>query len=704
MLPESLRDTIQTAYRDWLAAEGFQPRRVQREMIAVIARTLGRLLDGGNDEAPIAVVEAGTGTGKTVAYTLAVLPLARHLGCPVVIATATTTLQDQLVGRDLPRVIASTGLKFRFALAKGRQRYLCPLRLSRILKGEPMQDDLLPGGAQRLSMEPFRQLAAQWSTGAWDGDRDHWPEALDDSFWRHISTDHRGCLGQACPEISRCCFYQARAGMQDTDVIVTNHDLVLADLALGGGVVLPAPEDALYVFDEGHRLPEKALGHFAASFRIGTALEWLGKLSEDCGSLTRAGSSWLGQSGAQAALAAHGELPALAESLRALQAGLLQWLGDHATDVDGDGRLLLPQELPATLQAAAAQLPALWARLDKHLETVESAVMAALEHEKATVVLEAEPWYPRIGAHRGRAGEAIRLWQSYARTLDPGDTPPVRWLQSRLRDSAPDLELFYSPLLASGLLADQLWKRCLGAVVASATLAPMGDFATFRLRSGLPESASWTVLPSPFDYAGSASLTVPAMASDPGSPAQHTRELVSLLPQRLDPEEASLVLFSSRVQMLEVLEGMPPRWRELILCQEHLPRAALLAEHCRRVDEGQGSVIFGLASLAEGVDLPGDYCSHVLIAKLPFPVPDSPMELALSDWLKAQGRDPFREVSLPDTALRLVQACGRLLRSETDSGRITLADRRVVSRSYGKRLLAALPPYRLVVEPVSGRG
>jgi ATP-dependent DNA helicase DinG len=250
------------------------------------------------------------------------------------------------------------------------------------------------------------------------------------------------------------------------------------------------------------------------------------------------------------------------------------------------------------------------------------------------------------------------------------------------------------------LLYEQLWQRCLAAVVTSATLAPMSDFATFRLRSGLPEDSLWACLPSPFDYAGSASLTVPAMRSDPGNPAAHTQELIALLPGRLDADEATLVLFSSRQQMLAVFDGLPGTWRARILCQDDLPRVALLDEHRKRVDAGSGSVVFGLASMAEGVDLPGEYCSHVVIAKLPFPVPDSPMEAALAEWITSQGKNPFREIVLPDTALRLIQACGRLLRSEQDSGRITLMDRRVVTKSYGKQLLSALPPYRLVVESV----
>lgn len=705
MLPESLRNTIQTAYRDWLAAEDFRPRRVQRDMIASIARTLGGLLDDGEVAEPIAVIEAGTGTGKTVAYSLAVLPLAKLMGVKTVIATATTTLQDQLLQRDLPRLLQHTGLECRVALAKGRQRYLCPLRLQRLLSGEPMQDELALGGnpVGRTAMESARNLAASWSIGHWDGDRDHWPEALDDGFWRLLSTDHRGCLGSGCPEMARCCFYQARAQLQEADCIVTNHDLVLSDLALGGGVVLPAPEDALFVFDEGHRLPEKALGHFSASFRFSAALDGLQRLQDDLGELQRNGKGWLSVAAIESARTAHALLPSLVQLLRPLQEDLLIWREQHRQQQDGDGRLRLPQPLPLLLREAAHTLLPLWQQLDKWLSALENGVQAALDSDKATAALEAERWSPRVGAHRGRVDAAVQLWAAYATDEEVGGLPPVRWLGGRRNHSEDDIELVYSPLLAAGRLQAQFWQRCLGAVVVSATLAPAGDFQGFRLRSGVPAEACYQALPSPFDYENSAALIVPAMHSDGGQPAQHTQELIALLPQRLQPEEASLVLFASRQQMLEVLAGLPGDWRERVLCQEDLPRAALLAEHRRRIDAGEGSVIFGLASLAEGVDLPGDYCTHVVIAKLPFPVPDSPLEQALGDWLKEQGRDPFRESVLPETALRLVQACGRLLRSERDTGRITLMDRRVVSRSYGKRLLAALPPYRLVVEPLENR-
>jgi len=184
------------------------------------------------------------------------------------------------------------------------------------------------------------------------------------------------------------------------------------------------------------------------------------------------------------------------------------------------------------------------------------------------------------------------------------------------------------------------------------------------------------------------------MRADPTDPEQHTAMLIAMLPQLLDPQEGSLVLFSSRRQMNDVFEALAPDWRERILTQDSLGKQELLSRHRARIDGGDGSVIFGLASFAEGVDLPGNYCRHVVIAKIPFAVPDAPVEAALAEWIAARGGNAFMEIAVPDAALKLVQASGRLLRTEADTGRITLLDKRIVTRQYGRAILDSLPPFR----------
>jgi ATP-dependent DNA helicase DinG len=184
------------------------------------------------------------------------------------------------------------------------------------------------------------------------------------------------------------------------------------------------------------------------------------------------------------------------------------------------------------------------------------------------------------------------------------------------------------------------------------------------------------------------------MSADPGDPQQHTDMLVQMLPELLSSSEGSLVLFSSRKQMEQVFAALAADWQERILLQDSMSKQEVLNRHRERIDGGSGSVIFGLASFSEGVDLPGAYCSHVVIAKIPFAVPDEPVESALAEWIEARGGNSFMEMSVPDAALKLVQASGRLLRTETDRGRITLLDRRIVSKRYGRAILDSLPPFR----------
>ena len=233
--------------------------------------------------------------------------------------------------------------------------------------------------------------------------------------------------------------------------------------------------------------------------------------------------------------------------------------------------------------------------------------------------------------------------------------------------------------------------------MTSATLSALGTFDRFRERSGIPITARWKQVASPFD-ASKAVFAVPAMTSLPSDSERHTAELVEMIPQLIAHDQGVLLLFTSRRQMESVLDEIEGALAHHVLVQDRLSKNALLAEHRQRIDGGESSAIFGLASFFEGIDLPGAYCSHVVIAKLPFAVPDDPIAAAHSELLEAQGRDPFMEISVPDAAQKLVQASGRLLRTESDEGRITLLDRRLVSRRYGRAILDTLPGFTLEID------
>ncbi|MCB1848872.1 MAG: ATP-dependent DNA helicase DinG, partial [Halieaceae bacterium] len=620
-----------------------------------------------------------------------------------VVATATIALQEQFVNKDLPDIRRHSGLDFSFALAKGRRRYVCLSKLDRMLgQGDSLlplyPDDMgAPSGADALPV--YNAMIDALGRGQWDGDRDNWPDTVAEETWFGVTTDHSQCSGRRCPNIGQCSFFQARDALQNADIIVTNHDLTLSDLALGGGAILSAPEDSIYVFDEGHHLPDKALSHFASFCRLHTTVQWLaesGKL------LAQAAPALAPLDALQRTLQ---RLPAAMEeaaaSLQVAEQAVAALFEDAPVDERRDDQQLRLEHglVPPSLIPIATTLAGQFQQLVQDLARMEAQLEDALEDEfagldKTTI----ETWHINLGGLLARAEGSLALWREYA-VSGEGEVPPkARWITLLNSNGQYGFELRCSPILAADILQEYLWSRAAGVIVTSATMTALNSFERFILHSGAPREANYKIVASPFNY-GNAVFSVPPMDCDPGDAQAHTQALVEQLPRLLDPAEGSLVLFSSRRQMLEVFQGVDPTLRERILMQGDYSKQEILRRHRETIDAGSGSVIFGLASFAEGVDLPGDYCRHVVIAKIPFAVPDSPLEAALAEWVEAQGRNAFMEISVPDAALRLVQASGRLLRTEQDEGRVTLMDRRILTRRYGRAILDSLPPFRRELPP-----
>lgn len=688
MLTEALRETIQTAYSTLLQSRDLKPRYGQRLMIAEVAKTLSRPRDR------IAVIEAGTGTGKTIAYTLAAVPVARALEKTLVISTATVALQEQIVHKDLPDIQQHSGLSFSYTLAKGRGRYLCLSKLDQLLAQQDNESQplLLYPDEQAASVDSqssalYQQLLASLTGGSWDGDRDNWDEEIEPAQWARVTTDHAQCSGRRCSYVSQCSFFRAREQLTKVDVIVTNHDLVLADLSLGGGAILPEPEDCIYIFDEGHHLPEKAISHFSNFVRLQSTRRWIDQVLK---ALSRAAQE-LGHAGA-----IDQNLQLLPDQLQSLQQGLekiLSWLQQHYQPEGEYHRFQVGVVDPPIRQLAQSLVPICNTIIDQLQAAVEK-LEQALEGGEAISRAQAEQWYPVLSAVLSRLENNGQLFADYAAADNVEEPPRGRWLNWREDNNGMDVELASSPILAASTLQRYLWPRCYAAIVTSATLTALGRFDRFMMRAGSPAEASYLAVPSPFNYAEAGELVVPALPCDPSDVEAHTDSVIEILPEILSTRQGSLVLFASRAQMEQVYRGLPEPWQQRILMQGSRSKQALVNSHRQAVDEGRGSVLFGLASFAEGIDLPGDYCDHVVIAKIPFAVPDQPIEAALAEWIEQRGGNPFMDISVPDAAIKLVQASGRLLRTESDTGRITLLDRRIVSRRYGRAMLDSLPPYR----------
>ncbi|TCS42578.1 ATP-dependent DNA helicase DinG [Reinekea marinisedimentorum] len=701
MLSDTVKLTIQSAYSEYLSNRDLNPRHGQKHMLAQVARTLGSIeLDAEGKKRPdqysIAVIEAGTGTGKTVGYALSAIAVAMALGKKLVISTATIALQEQVVNKDLPDILDNTGLKFKAVLAKGRGRYLCTHKLEQLIQfysGTVVAMSLFEETmeADEATLAQFNDFMAQFGSGAWSGDRDHWPDKIDDKVWFSLTSSHRECLNRRCPHYQNCPFFEARGELENADVIIANHDLVMADLSLGGGAILPAPEDTIYVFDEGHHLPDKALSHFAQQLTVKYTLNQLDSIRKQIPKVRL--ELEYGDTAERLMDNIIESLNACHQQLALTWSSLQPWFNRLSADEKTLTFLQPEQRLP---------IDELLSPLEQPFNVLFTSVSALDENTRKHLSSSEDPQekdrlqnaLPVIGRWLSRIEPAKDLVSSWLQPDKDNAPPAARWMDRIDSAEVQDLVLNTSPVSASPVLRGYLWNRCCGAVVTSATLTVAGKFDRLLTQTGISEGADLLKVESPFDYPNLVVAKIPDIAVDGSKRDSHTESIAELIRRHLPKESGNLVLFSSRAQMQDVYELLEDDWKALITLQDDLPKTALIEHHKERLEEGGGSTLFGLASLAEGVDLPGNYLKHLVIAKIPFGVPDDPIASTLSRWLESRGMNPFQIITLPAATIRMVQACGRLVRQEQDSGTIWFMDRRIVEKRYGKTIIDSLPAYR----------
>lgn len=696
MLSKESKERIQALYRECIKALNLKPRYGQRVMIAEIAKALGAVHEdekGARDNnAGIAVVEAGTGTGKTLAYLLAALPVAIEKEKKLLVSTATVALQEQILDKDLPNLKKTISLPFNFALAKGRGRYLCLLKLDKALQhlsGLLSTVDLFEQSPEEKDKELYESLLMKFGSGQWDGDRDRLPEEIEDAQWSHLTATHRECSNRRCPHFQNCAFYKARSAMEDADIIVANHDLVLADLSLGGGAVLPSPDKTIYVFDEGHHLADKALNHFRLDAGVRSQRQWLQQLEKGL-------EQFVAATGVPATMM-HSFTEAPQNIREILQNISLVW--PLLMDIMGDRERmrfeqgLVPENLRQLLLNMKGPLQSLLLCLDKLSDMLQKSLDPKGEGDFSQDIAEA--WQAPMGIMLARAEQLSEALSWLCAQEGEGDLPVARWLSRVPFGDSWDIRLSASPIAVADQLRKTLWSRCYGAVVTSATLTALNSFGKLAWESGLPDWAVYERVVSPFDYQNLGELQAVSLASDPKSD-QFQADVEEWLRSQVDLGKGTLVLFSSRAQLEATRDTFLSDWYDYLLCQGFLPKAEIVRRHKARIESGEGSVIFGLASFAEGIDLPGEYVTHVVIVKIPFAVPDDPIQAAISEWMESRGRNPFMELTLPAASVRLVQACGRLIRTEQDTGRVSILDKRLLSHRYGKLLLDSLPPLKRI--------
>ena len=695
MLDQSTKETIQQGYRHFLKSRDLKPRLGQKQMIAAIANSLGH----SDADKRLAVIEAGTGTGKTLGYLLSALPIARAKEKTVVVATGTIALQEQLILKDIPDLLEACGWDHQVALVKGRGRYVCNMRLEQCLDaikskeaGLFLFEDEMPFNPNAQSEAHYQELSESLENTSWDGDRDAWDNRIPDADWQTLTVDHRQCTGRRCQFVDQCPFFKARAELEEADCIVANHDLVMADLALGGGAILPPPEDCIYIFDEGHRLGETAVKHFGAQCRINTTLNWLERLPKQLKGQTPVFEK------DKTIIDMLPRIDSGANEIMALLTTCYPQFQAYLDNLQDDRQLYrFPQgDVGEGTRELAQNISALTSRWIGRVELLRDTLNEALtDRDYAVPIPDIELFYQQVGSWLTKGENLLALWDRLKQQLSSHTVPLACWL--RLDDSGSgnlDIAINASPIQATEILREQLWGSCYGAVITSATLRSLGNFNTLKRETGIPDLAQFLSVAGAFNYAEAATLSVPKDCIEGNAIHEHTDYITDNLADMVEKKAGTLVLFASRRQMDEVFDRLDTDLQKICLVQGKYSNREMVRLHKERVDQGKTSVLIGLASFAEGVDLPGDYCKHVIIAKLPFMVPDDPLHEALSEWIEDKGGNSFFDIALPIASLRLIQACGRLLRTESDTGKVSILDKRLLTKRYGEQLIDALPPFR----------
>ncbi|HEY8470645.1 MAG TPA: helicase C-terminal domain-containing protein [Longimicrobiales bacterium] len=667
---------------------GYEDRPTQREMAVLVARTYN---EGG-----IALAEAGTGTGKSVAYLLPAIRWAALNHERTIISTNTINLQEQLVGKDLPLLRRALGEPFRFALVKGRRNYIS-IRRARLAAAA---ESSLFSDAERVELSAI----LDWLKETKDGSLQDLPFTPSPEVWDEVASESDVCLRAKCPHFEACFYQRARRDAATADVLVVNHHLLFSDLAVRraqDNYTAPAvlPPYRRVILDEAHNLEDAATAHLGASVSRRGLERLLARLDRRGRGVLHAVEARLLEGPAdllqQDALdRISGQLRPAVEQARRRAAdlfgrlearvarteeGMLR-LGDGAeVDDEGSGEAL--ESLTVVLTELAAGLQALSERI-----ALDTGWRAAMEEQ----LLELEALAERIRA----VVDGLRL------ALLPGRDPDplVRWLERRGggQGREPNVLACAAPVDLSDALREALFERVDTAILTSATLATCDGFEFLRSRLGLRGGlrVQEATFASPFDYSTQAQIMIPTDLPEPRGEAHAgfdfaTAEVVE------DVVEASdggvFVLFTSyrslRVVAAELRRrGLDARWP--LFVQGEGPRSRLVQSFTA---SGRG-VLLGVSSFWEGVDVPGEPLRALVLTKLPFKVPSEPLTAARIEAIEREGGNAFYEYMLPQAALRLKQGFGRLIRSRTDRGVVVLLDRRVVTRGYGRYLLESLPP------------
>ena len=511
MTTSKIQKTIRTSYQNLQSQmDNFIPRRAQNYLTAEITKSL---CGDYHKTTRMIVAEAGTGIGKSLSYLMASIPVALHNNRKVVISTATVALQEQLINKDLPLYRRLIDREFSFILAKGRQRYCCAEKLAAASGVDGGQIAMFDTKPKAKDIEQLQLMFQKLAQNKWDGDRDSWPKPIDDAIWQSIVSDKHSC-NLSMPAHRSCPFQKARAELDKTDVIIANHSLVMADADLGGGVILPEPENTIYVFDEAHHLPHVARDHASAAASLKGAAAWLEKLNQ---SVTKFAN-----------LADEKRVARFRNELQASIQELIPSLTQLASRFDAtqfeDGCYRFEHgELPDWLEQESKQLKSLTQKGAQSVTKVAELIAERVKDGELSNRL-AEPALAELGFYIQRMDNLAQVWSLMAQPLREKGAPLARWLELA-PEREGDFVVNVSPLEVGWQLDQQIWSRCIGAVLVSATLRALNSFGFFCRQTGIsdkPEDGvKFLALASPFDYQNQAELLILKCHASHQQPSLH---------------------------------------------------------------------------------------------------------------------------------------------------------------------------------------
>ncbi|MCJ2375365.1 ATP-dependent DNA helicase DinG [Vibrio sp. ZSDZ34] len=690
MLTNKIQQSIRQSYQNLQEQlENFVPRRAQNYLVSEIAKTLcGQY----HKSTRLLVAEAGTGIGKSLAYLMAVVPVAVQNNRKVVISTATVALQEQLLNKDLPLFRRITDQNFSFAIAKGRQRYCCAEKLAVAIGVDGGQMAIFESKPKKKDIDLLQELYKTLAAGKWNGDRDAWPDPIEDTIWQTIVSDKHSC-NNSLPSHRQCPFAKARSELDKNDVIIANHSLVMADADLGGGIILPEPEKTIYVFDEAHHLPHVARDHSSASATLKGAAAWLERLNQSASKFS--------------ALADEKRVSRFRNELQDSIQQLIPIFSEVNTAVgslafEEDTYRFEQGELPDWLEEQSKTLKTLTSKGSQAVAKIADLIAERLKDGDIAARL-AEPALAELSFYIQRFDNLAQVWRLMAEPKREKGAPLARWVaKSNDRDS--DHLISVSPLEVGWQLDQQIWSRCIGAVLVSATMRALNSFSFFCNQAGISQKEEdgvrFLALASPFDYAQNGELVIPKMKNEPQS-ASFTDEIASTLFDIIEPDKSNLVLFASYWQMNQVAESVKGKFALkgwTLQIQGKKSRSEILKKHKSLTKKAKTSVLFGTGSFSEGLDLPGELLENLVITKIPFSVPTSPVEQAHAEYIESRGGNAFMQITVPEASKKLIQSAGRLLRKEQDTGKLYILDRRIVTKRYGQSLLDSLPPFKRTIK------